>query len=113
MKQNFGHWLSDHLVYFASTWTFFIICITGITIWMWVQKYDTFDPFPFILLNLCLSCVAALQAPIILMSSRRQAEKDSERIEEDLKIDKESLVRLDGLEKKIDKVLKTLKSMDK
>lgn len=99
------HKAADWVTYVASTWTFVILCIFGILGWMWVQEWFKFDPFPFILLNLCLSCVAALQAPIILMSSRRQAERDSERIEEDLKTDKEALERIASIEKKLDQLL--------
>jgi uncharacterized membrane protein len=101
-KKPFRHTASDLVTKWASTWTFVILCIASIILWINFQKVD---PFPFILLNLALSCVAALQAPIILMSSRRQAEKDSERIEEDLKTDKEALELLKNVGKKLDSLL--------
>lgn len=100
------HKAADWVTALASTWTFVIASVFGIMFWMWVQEWVQFDPFPFILLNLCLSCVAALQAPIILMSSRRQSEKDSERLEQDLKVDLAAKEQLDRVEEKLDKLLK-------
>lgn len=102
MAKPLKHKAADAITYAASTWTFVILCIVGIVCWI---EFQSVDPYPFILLNLFLSCIAALQAPIILMSNRRQAERDSERIEEDLKTDKEALQRIAAVEKKLDTLL--------
>ena len=69
------------------------------------------DPYPFILLNLILSCIAAIQAPIIMMSQNRQAKKDSKRHQNDYKIDLKSELILEELHKKLDLVLKQQKQL--
>jgi len=77
--QTFGQRAADGIAKWAGSWTFIIgfLIILGLwvtaNIYMWVNRWD---PYPFILLNLILSCVAALQAPVILMSQNRQAQKD-------------------------------------
>ena len=71
------------------------------------------DPYPFILLNLLLSCIAAIQAPIIMMSQNRKAKKDSKRHQNDYKIDLKSELILEEIHKKIDIVLKQQKEIMK
>lgn len=76
---SFGQRLAGHLAYFGGSWTFIIVFICILILWMLVNVFawvESFDPYPFILLNLFLSCVAALQAPVIMMSQNRQAAKD-------------------------------------
>jgi uncharacterized membrane protein len=77
-RLTFGERLADRVAAFGGSWTFIIIFLAAIAVWM-LRNAETavpFDPYPFILLNLVLSCVAALQAPIIMMSQNRQAAKD-------------------------------------
>ncbi len=75
-----GQRAADVITTFGGSWTFIIIFFSFLLIWMginsWILLQRTFDPYPFILLNLVLSCLAAVQAPIILMSQNRGAERD-------------------------------------
>ena len=83
---SFGAKAADKIAKFAGSWTFIFIFITVLAIWMIINSkmWDkAFDPYPFILLNLILSCVAAIQAPLIMMSQNRQEEKDRQRAEDD------------------------------
>lgn len=75
---TFGQRLADKVAAFGGSWTFIGLFLVAMLLWMmWnTESRLRFDPYPFILLNLCLSCVAALQAPIIMMSQNRQAAKD-------------------------------------
>ena len=108
--------LSDKIAYAAGTWTFIIVFLCVMILWMLINTlhifWQAFDPFPYILLNLCLSTVAALQAPVILMSQRRQDEKDRLRDEMDYVINakneiliEEILKRLDRMEHKCDTLI--------
>jgi uncharacterized membrane protein len=84
---NQGQRISDKVARFGGSWyfiiSFFIILIIWIIYNSSVPKGGEFDPYPFILMNLILSCIAALQAPIIMMSQNRQEEKDRKRSEND------------------------------
>lgn len=77
-RMSFGQRVADRVAHFGGSWTFIGAFLLAMIIWMIVnnQLRRPFDPYPFILLNLCLSCVAALQAPVIMMSQNRQAAKD-------------------------------------
>lgn len=113
---TFADRLSDKIAYAAGTWTFIIMFSGAMAVWMILNSvqlfWETFDPFPFILLNLCLSTVAAFQAPVILMSQRRQDEKDRIRDDVDYRINakneiliEEILKRLDRMEHKCDTLI--------
>ena len=86
-----GQKAADKIAKFGGSWTFIIIFFGLLIIWMainsWVLLNKPFDPYPFILLNLCLSCLAAIQAPVILMSQSRAAKRDQARAEMDLEKD--------------------------
>jgi len=102
-----GQKAADKLTRFAGSWTFIIIFLTFIVIWMiinvigWINNWD---PYPFILLNLCLSCLAAIQAPIILMSQNRTTERDRIRSEYDYQVNRKA-------EREIEKILKEVESI--
>ena len=85
-----GQSVSDKVARFGGSWVFIISFFIILTIWIvynvTAPKGDNFDPYPFILMNLVLSCIAALQAPIIMMSQNRQEEKDRKRSENDYQI---------------------------
>jgi uncharacterized membrane protein len=102
---TFGQKMSDMISEKVGSWgfiiTFSIIIIAWITLNAYVLIQKPFDPFPFILLNLVLSCIAALQAPIIMMSQNRQEMKDSLRIENDYIIDQQSHALLEELRKDV------------
>ena len=75
---SLGDRVADQVARFGGSWRFIGLFMLGMLIWMIIntELKTPFDPFPFILLNLCLSCVAAMQAPVIMMSQNRQAMKD-------------------------------------
>lgn len=108
-KLTFGQRLADKVAAFGGSWTFIITFFSFIVIWMainvWVLATKPFDPFPFILLNLILSCLAAIQAPIIMMSQNRQEQKDRQRGEHDYKINLKAELEIKLLSEKIDHLL--------
>ena len=104
-----GQRLADKIAEFGGSWTFIITFFSFILIWMiiniWFLATKPFDPFPFILLNLILSCLAAIQAPIIMMSQNRQEQKDRQRGEHDYKINLKAELEIKLLSEKIDHLL--------
>ena len=104
-----GQRVADKVAFFGGSWTFIIIFFTFLLIWMflnfWMLHNKGFDPYPFILLNLILSCLAAIQAPIIMMSQNRQEDKDRERAEHDYKINLKAELEIKLLSEKIDHLL--------
>ena len=108
-----GDKVADKLTQIAGSWGF-IICFTlFLIIWVLLNlfAFRNLDPYPFILLNLVLSCIAALQAPIIMMSQNRQAKKDSLRSKNDYKTDLKSELILEELHDKMDLILKNQKQI--
>lgn len=107
-KYTLGQRAADTIAKFAGSWAF-IFSFTGILIvWMVVNVLlasKAFDPYPFILLNLVLSCVAAIQAPLIMMSQNRQEEKDRRRAENDYKVNLKTEIMIEDLYDKINAVL--------
>lgn len=108
-KLTKGQIISDKVANFGGSWafiiSFFIVLISWIIFNSLALKNLTFDPYPFILMNLILSCVAALQAPIIMMSQNRQEEKDRKRSENDYLINLKSELEIRALNQKIDLLL--------
>jgi uncharacterized membrane protein len=106
---TFGQRLADKVAAFGGSWTFIITFFSFILLWMliniWFLATKPFDPFPFILLNLILSCLAAIQAPIIMMSQNRQEQKDRKRGEHDYKINLKAELEIKLLSEKIDHLL--------
>jgi uncharacterized membrane protein len=106
---TFGQRLADKVATFGGSWAFIITFFTFILIWMiiniWFLATSPFDPYPFILLNLILSCLAAIQAPIIMMSQNRQEQKDRQRGEHDYKINLKAELEIKLLSEKIDHLL--------
>lgn len=109
VKQTFGQRLADKIASFGGSWTFIVIFFIFILLWMgtniWILTKKSFDPFPFILLNLILSCLAAIQAPIIMMSQNRKEEKDRLRGENDYKINLKAELEIKLLSEKIDHLI--------
>ena len=101
--------LSDKVATFGGSWTFIITFMVGMLVWMSINTFwffhVTFDPFPFIFLNLILSCIAALQAPIIMMSQNRQEEKDRERAKKDFRVNLKSELEIRLLHNKLDHLM--------
>ncbi len=104
-----GQKLSDKIAAFGGSWFFIISFFSFILIWIgvniWFLSTDPFDPYPFILLNLLLSCLAAIQAPIIMMSQNRQEQKDRQRGEHDYQINLKAELEIKLLSEKIDHLL--------
>ena len=109
VELTFGQRLADKVAAFGGSWAFIISFFSFILIWIliniWFLARGPFDPFPFILLNLILSCLAAIQAPIIMMSQNRQEEKDRQRGEHDYKINLKAELEIKLLSEKIDHLL--------
>jgi len=103
---SFGDRMADKIASFGGSWTFILSFMSFLLIWISFNIYwlsnKGFDPYPFILLNLILSCIAALQAPVIMMSQNRQEEKDRERAKEDLKINQKAEEEIRSLHEKLD-----------
>ena len=106
---TFGQQVADKVATFGGSWTFIISFMTFLIIWIVINAAllanRGFDPYPFILLNLLLSCLAALQAPVIMMSQNRQEEKDRERAKKDYKINLKSELEIRELHEKIDHLI--------
>ena len=104
-----GQRISDKVARFGGSWKFIILFGVVLTVWIIfnviaVRHYE-FDPYPFILMNLILSCIAALQAPVIMMSQNRQEEKDRMRSENDYLINLKAEMQIRSLNQKIDLLL--------
>lgn len=106
---TFGERLSDRIADFGGSWRFIIIFLSFMAAWMFINSWyfinGGFDPYPYILLNLMLSCIAALQAPVIMMSQNRQEDKDRERAEYDFKVNLKAEKEIQLLHKKLDHLL--------
>lgn len=115
-KLSFGQRAADAVARFAGSWAFIFSFIAIMVIWMVlniVLKDKAFDAYPFILLNLVLSCIAAVQAPLIMMSQNRQESKDRERAENDFKVNLKSELIIDDLHRKMDLVLENQKKINR
>ncbi len=109
-KRTVGDKVADKISEVAGSWKFIILFTLFLIFWIVLNVYllkgeNQIDPYPFILLNLLLSCIAALQAPIIMMSQNRQAHKDSLRDQNDYRIDLKSELILEELHDKMDEIL--------
>jgi len=108
-KYTFGQIVADKVATFGGSWTFIIFFSVFIAIWIGANIYflhnKGFDPYPFILLNLILSCLAALQAPVIMMSQNRQEEKDRARAKKDYMINLKSELEIRLLHEKLDHLI--------
>lgn len=108
---TFGQKAADKLTKWAGSWTFILSFTAFLLLWMlmntsWLVFGTTWDEKPFILLNLILSCLAAFQAPIILMSQNREAQKDRQRSEYDYAVNRKA-------EKQIEEIKKVVKRLDR
>ena len=107
-KYTLGQRSADAIARFAGSWAF-IFAFTGVLIlWMVINTIlasNAFDPYPFILLNLVLSCVAAIQAPLIMMSQNRQEEKDRRRAENDYKVNLKTEIMIEDHYDKVNAIL--------
>jgi uncharacterized membrane protein len=105
---SFGDKVSDKIAEIAGSWSFIICFCSILFFWIFLNTVlllNKFDIYPFILLNLVLSCIAALQAPVIMMSQNRQEKKDRIRAENDYKVNLKSELIVEDLHAKLDKLI--------
>jgi uncharacterized membrane protein len=108
-KRTFGERVADLVAEFGGSWKFIISFLVILVVWIgfniWAATRVVFDPYPFILLNLVLSCLAAIQAPIIMMSQKRQEEKDRLRSENDYRVNLKAELEIRHLHEKLDHLI--------
>ena len=106
---TFGQKAADRISSFGGSWNFIFLFAIVLFVWIGINSYllisRPFDPYPFILLNLMLSCIAAIQAPVIMMSQNRQEARDRKRAEADYKINLKAELELRQLHQKVDHLL--------
>ena len=115
-RYTVGQRAADAIAKFAGSWAFIFSFSAVLVLWMIVNillAVKAFDPYPFILLNLVLSCVAAIQAPLIMMSQNRQEEKDRRRAENDYKVNLKTEIMIEDLYDKINLILKKQAALEK
>ena len=115
-KDTLGQRAADAIAKFAGSWAFIFSFVGVLVLWMTVNVLlaaGAFDPYPFILLNLVLSCVAAIQAPLIMMSQNRQEEKDRRRAENDYKVNLKTEIMIEDLYDKVTAILKKQTELEK
>lgn len=108
-RRTFGERVSDLVAEFGGSWNFIISFFVVLLLWIgfnvWSASRAVFDPYPFILLNLVLSCIAAIQAPIIMMSQKRQEAKDRLRSENDYRVNLKAELEIRHLHEKLDHLI--------
>ena len=115
-KYTLGQRAADAIAKFAGSWAFIFSFTGGLVLWMVVNTVlaaRAFDPYPFILLNLVLSCIAAIQAPLIMMSQNRQEEKDRRRAENDYKVNLKTEIMIEDLYDKVNAILAKQSALEK
>ena len=115
-RYTLGHRAADTIARFAGSWAFIFSFTGGLVLWMVVNALlaaRAFDPYPFILLNLVLSCIAAIQAPLIMMSQNRQEEKDRRRAENDYKVNLKTEIMIEDLYDKVNAILAKQTALEK
>lgn len=115
-KDTLGQRAADAIAKFAGSWAFIFSFTSGLVLWMVINAVlasRAFDPYPFILLNLVLSCIAAIQAPLIMMSQNRQEEKDRRRAENDYKVNLKTEIMIEDLYDKVNVILAKQTALEK
>jgi uncharacterized membrane protein len=109
-KLTIGEWVADAVARFGGSWRFILLFAGVLVLWIGANSvvllWRPFDPYPFILLNLVLSCLAAIQAPVIMMSQNRQEAKDRLRSEHDYRVNLKAELEIRHLNQKMDQLLK-------
>ena len=107
LPKTFGQKSADQLTKGAGSWTFILSFIALLILWILANVYawiNAWDPYPFILLNLALSCLAALQAPIILMSQNRSSQRDRQRSEYDYAVNRKAEREIQEIRKIVNRI---------
>lgn len=112
-NRTIGEKVSDKLAEVAGSWTFIIIFVLFLIFWIVlnIMAMQAVDPYPFILLNLVLSCISAIQAPIIMMSQNREAKKEKIKSNNEYKTTLKNELILEELHRKMDEILKNEKAI--
>jgi len=114
--KTLGQKSADWMTKWVGSWTFLILLFVLMGFWIWVNIYVItfrFDPYPFILFNLVLSCLAAVQAPIILMSQNRQTERDRIRAEQDYRVDRKAEMEIKDMQLDLEMIKKMISELKK
>ena len=114
-KSTLGQRAADAVARFAGSWAFIFSFIAVMVLWMAgnvLLASRAVDAYPFILLNLVLSCIAAVQAPLIMMSQNRQEAKDRQRAENDYRVNLKNELIIDDLYRKLDRILENQQRID-
>jgi uncharacterized membrane protein len=115
-KRTFGQKMADYVAEFGGSWTFIGLLILLLIVWIIlnVTAYvESWDPYPFILMNLILSCLAAFQAPVILMSQNRQAQRDRYKALKDYHINKKAEAEIEDIQQDLNEIKKMLRDIMK
>lgn len=115
-KYTLGQRAADAIAKFAGSWAFIFSFTAILALWMVINTLlakSAFDPYPYILLNLVLSCVAAIQAPLIMMSQNRQEEKDRHRAENDYRVNLKTEILIEDLYDKVTTILAKQADLEK
>ncbi len=111
-RLTFGQKAADWLARFAGSWGFIIAFSVFIFLWISINSIALFvkhfDPYPYILLNLMLSCLAAIQAPVIMMSQNRQEHRDRHRAQNDYRVNTKAEQEIETIQHKLDKLIESL-----
>ncbi|MEI6578642.1 MAG: DUF1003 domain-containing protein [Eubacteriales bacterium] len=113
-KSTLGQRAADKLAKGAGSWGFIIVFFIVLLIWITTNAIlltKPFDPYPFILMNLILSCLAAIQAPVIMMSQNRQEEKDRLRAKNDYKVNLKAEIIIEDIHQKLDAIMAVQQSL--
>lgn len=116
IPRTFGQTAADNLTKWAGSWIFIIGFMAFLVLWVGINAYllvtysqgNPFDPYPFILLNLVLSCLAAIQAPIILMSQNREAQKDRQKSNYDYAVNRKAEREIQDVKTQLDRIERKL-----
>ncbi len=115
-KRTLGQYAADKMTEWVGSWAFIILLLVFMGIWIAVNLYAWFmvwDPYPFILLNFVLSTLAAIQAPIILMSQNREAERDRLTARYDYEVDRRAEAEVADMQRDLDEIKHMLKEIKK
>lgn len=113
-KHNLAHWLSDEVTLLVGSWEFISLLFLFLALWILLNIYilaESWDPYPFILLNLALSCIAAFQAPVILMSQNRAADRDRTAARYDYQVNRKAEREIANMQKDLDDIKDLIKSI--
>jgi uncharacterized membrane protein len=115
--RSLGERAADYMAEFGGSWTFILLFLVFLLVWIAINFYAVYgldwDPYPFILLNLILSCLAAIQAPIILMSQNRAAHRDRLKAERDYYVNRKAEREIQNVQMDLDEIKSMIKKMQK